>query len=147
MNGARNREALEGDSPVKVTVKKIYMHTCTQQDVISSYSVVSVPPRLPSYFLCWHLAFVGRMLNVVRSLSPVLAILLPMVEVTATAVISVEAGGGKAESMCEGLCQQIPSPVECKAFTRALPRPKLGRTCEQKFGEGWAFACSFLCSR
>lgn len=91
------------------------------------------------------------MLNAVFFLPPALVLLFPMVEVTATtAVLSVEAldGRGKADSACDDFCQQIPSPDGvCRAFTRAFPRPKLGRTCEQNFGEGWAFACPLLCSR
>lgn len=56
-------------------------------------------------------------------------------------------GGGTTEAaMCKDFCnQQTPSAEgACKSFTRALPRPKMGRTCTKKFQEAFNIYCPLL---
>lgn len=60
-------------------------------------------------------------------------------------------GVGTSEAVCDALCSELKRSTEpavaCKAFLRALPRPKMGRTCAHKFEEGYGLACHMLCER
>lgn len=58
---------------------------------------------------------------------------------------------GTDAAICVTLCRELKekkgASVACKDFTHVLPHPKIRRTCTNKFEEGHALACSFVCSR
>ena len=60
-------------------------------------------------------------------------------------------GDRENEAVCDALCGELRGSADpataCKAFARALPHPKMGRTCNLKFLNGFAFACPLMCSR
>lgn len=60
-------------------------------------------------------------------------------------------GEERNESICDVICRELKAYAEpataCKMFSRALPHPKMGRTCGTKFREGHIFACQMVCSR
>ena len=76
---------------------------------------------------------------------------------TVAAAVVVEDGGATSEeAACKSVCRLSAgaviegydeSAMACKAFSRALPYPKMGRMCTRKFREGHDFACSQLCYR
>ncbi|CAN0546105.1 unnamed protein product [Ectocarpus sp. 12 AP-2014] len=75
--------------------------------------------------------------------------LVPLFVIVETGGISSEliGGGTTKAAMCKDFChQQAPSAEgACKSFIRAIPRPKMGRTCMRKFREAFEVYCPLLC--
>lgn len=54
-----------------------------------------------------------------------------------------------SQTHCEKLCRELAASTEsilaCQAYLKALPHPRMGRICSDKFQEGYTSSCSIAC--
>lgn len=62
-------------------------------------------------------------------------------------LVCVDERHARCETLCLKLKMNLDPLPACKLYVRALPRPKMGRACTNKFREGHDFACPLVCAR